>query len=428
MTIFGNAAKKSAAAFLLFAVIVSLAFIAACSTYADQTPQGNQALPVPEFPLNKASVTDALQESGLPWTARDTVFPDGSTRQDENVLDFTLYRDTSQIGFLSSAMIGGERRASIAFLNYFGESPYMDVHNPPREDWESIIVFFTLLYGGFESAHQVFRYFDSEVEAIPRQTMESPRFEEGALWERVINDAYFRIVLVRPVGSSDEYFMSISVFSDWDLFGPLEAQALAETPDEIEPEPELEWWEILLRYPPEPIAHEFWLDENSITEAIQKSGLPWTASPAPGFMDSILEGSYILYNGTTQLGYIRNVVIDGERSLHGLFLHYQWDRPALFVDIHTQSREDWDDYIVLFTNMFGGFESAYQILDYFNDEIDYIERRVPEPLSTFIGDYAIWEREINDIHVIITIARYYGRAEEHMSTIFMFTDWYTFGN
>jgi len=408
-------------ALLLFVIVALLHSFTACTIVS-------QVLPMPEFPLSKTDITDALQESGLLWTVSEMSTPYAQPNT------FTLYKGTSQIGFLNSSLIEGERGLFIAFLAYFGESPFMDVYNPPEEDWKSLIVFLTLLYGGFESAYQVFHYFNNEINYVTRHVIEPPRgwipglndhlhrFEEGAMWEKEVNGVYFHIRIARPIGSLNEYFTAVRVFRDWDVFGPIEAETEAQT----EVEAEIDWRELLLRYPP-PEPPEFWLDEYSITDAIQKSGLPWSVSADYAPLLGRTYGTYALYNYTTRLGYIRNTKINGERSLHGVFLHYQGDRAVSFVDFHTQSREDWDGFIVLFTHLFDDFESAHQVLDYFNNEIDYIDRRIPEPPSTFIEDFVIWEREINGVQVEITIARHYGRAEEHMRGIFMFTDWDIFG-
>jgi len=196
-----------------------------------------------------------------------------------------------------------------------------------------------------------------------------------------------------------------------------ESQAVPET----QAEPELEWWELLLTYPPpKPPAWEFWLDEHSIAEAIYKSGAPWSISPiyAPLDMGRVY-GGYELFSGTTLIGAVGAVTANAEQTLSGTFLHYQGDPRTSLADLHTQSRQDWDGFIVLFTNLFGGFDSPHQVLDYFNAEIDYIERQAPESDSTLIADVAVWEREINDVHITIIISRYYGRSEEHMRSIFM---------
>jgi len=221
-----------AAAFLLSTTIVIIISLSACIPEIQNISEA-QTLPELEFPLSEASIVNALQEAGLPWTVGETIFPGGFIQQDERILNFTLYKDTSTIGFLSSATKDGERSVSIAFLSYFGDSPTMDVYNPPRDEWENIIVLFTLLFGGFESTHQAFRYFSNEVDTLTRYPMEPRpvfpgRIEEVAVWDRVVNDTYFRITIVSPLGRPDEYFRSISVFSDRDIFGPIE---YAETDD-----------------------------------------------------------------------------------------------------------------------------------------------------------------------------------------------------
>ena len=202
----------------LLSITIFLASISAC-TYESQT------LPTPEFPLSEAGIVNALEESGLPWTVGEIDFPQGYAQQNERILNFTLYRDTLTVGFISSAALYGERGVFVTFLSYFGGSPYIDVYNPPKEDWENIIVFLTLLFGGFKNTHQVVNYFNSELDTVIRHPIEPPSgwipglsaghyFEESAVWEKKVNGAYFRVVMARPIGSENEYLRTVSVVSE----------------------------------------------------------------------------------------------------------------------------------------------------------------------------------------------------------------------
>jgi len=158
---------------------------------------------------------------------------------------------------------------------------------------------------------------------------------------------------------------------------------------ETELEPVLEWWEELLNdpQPVPPSPPKFWLSKDVIAAAIQQVGRTWTVQPVDK-----LDGSYTLLDGTVQVGHIRAVIVDGTRSLHGIFMHERTPSPLAIE--HTQSREDWDSFITLFTELFGNFDHVYQILNAFNMGISDLEWRSAEQPAV-IYEYAVWSQTIN---------------------------------
>jgi len=207
---------------LLSVAIVFLAFITACIPYSQA-----DSLPVPTFPLSEVEIVNALNESGLLWTV-------GELREEPvvgnvQVSNFRLYKDTAMIGYIRSTLIDEERSIHIAFLNYSRgallgryEMP-IAIYTPSKEYWENIIVFITLLFGGFDSSHQIFHHFSNEIDTVTRYSTDysseyfAPRFDEHAWWERLINGVYLRIWIVRPVNRQNEYFSDILMISDTSL-------------------------------------------------------------------------------------------------------------------------------------------------------------------------------------------------------------------
>jgi hypothetical protein len=203
---------------LLFISIIALLSFSACTSENQSAPyvsaNPGQALPIPEFPLVEIDIANALEEAGLPWKAKPLDYPDGPTwRPHDGTLTFTLYKDASTIGFLRSSALGEKRGMHFVFLVNF-DTP-MDIYTPSEEYWGNIMVFVTLLYGGFASKNQVLHYFNNEFDAAARYLAMSPT-ENGqiAIWEKEVNGVYFHISTIRPYGKQNEYFLDISVVSD----------------------------------------------------------------------------------------------------------------------------------------------------------------------------------------------------------------------
>ena len=203
--------------------------------------------------------------------------------------------------------------------------------------------------------------------------------------------------------------VSCATMSSIDSINHANQDSLVET----ELEPELEWWEELLNdpLPVPPQQPIFWLSKDVIAAAIQQAGRTWTVQPVDR-----LDGSYSLLDGTVQVGHIRAVIVDGTRSLHGVFMHERTPSPLAIE--HTQSREDWDAFITLFTELFSNFDHTYQILNAFNTDISDLEWCSAEQPAV-IYEYAVWSQTINEVQIVITLGRHRNGRDEHLSSIFM---------
>jgi hypothetical protein len=61
----------------------------------------------------------------------------------------------------------------------------------PEDEWERIIVFATLLYGGFESKHQVYDSFTNDYDTKNTVTVPRVKIEgEVSTWQSEINGIY----------------------------------------------------------------------------------------------------------------------------------------------------------------------------------------------------------------------------------------------
>jgi len=204
--------KKNLFAFF-FIIIISL--VAACGGE-------RQAMAVPEFPLGKISITAALQELELPWSIEEAWRAEDAG----GPVAFSLYKDGAIIAGLTSGTASGERIIHIAFV-----SSHNHVYSLPEDKWESLMVLSTILFGGFESTHQVYQYFRSEFDSenTVRLPIESPGLhDQVASWERVVNGIYCRVVVERATSSQQEYLALIQFASDLDTFA-LTVQATTPT-------------------------------------------------------------------------------------------------------------------------------------------------------------------------------------------------------
>jgi hypothetical protein len=198
-------------------------------------------LPVHEFPLSEINIVDALQKSGLSWTVGHIQEEQEDTIQHENeyLLDslFTLYKGTAKVGWIRSVSVtldekrDEERVLQLLFTrhsygSYTGRYiPPMEIYTPTYEYWENIIVFLTLLFGGFNCKNQVFQYFNSEIDMVTRHPIKpSPvssvplLFVDFAVWDRMINGVYVRTRIMRPTDSPNGYFSDILMSSNLDIF------------------------------------------------------------------------------------------------------------------------------------------------------------------------------------------------------------------
>ncbi|MCL2842247.1 MAG: hypothetical protein FWE28_02105 [Oscillospiraceae bacterium] len=195
--------------FLCAILIVIISLTVACG-------YEKRALPMPEFPLDETAIVAALREVELPWTIEGVVdWSDGSP------LIYALYKDGSLIASLTSGVKDGERIVAISFTISHNDMPSL-----AEEYWENAIVLATLLYGGLESAHQIYHYFRNEFgtentvrHSIDVLTRDPLARDEAAIWERVVEGAYCVIMVERVVNTEREYLGAIQLTSDLATFG-----------------------------------------------------------------------------------------------------------------------------------------------------------------------------------------------------------------
>lgn len=195
---------------LLLTLSMGAAILCACK---------KQTMPVPEYPLDADSIDAALQEWGIVCTMQE----DDSTRQGVSLYNMQSAENGHFIFGVLSAQKDGERLLSIAFpLSYLYNSI-------PAEECENAIAFATLLFGGFESTHQVYENFIQEYDTVNTEREENEffgsnarvRVQEVSRWESIIGGTTCRIVLEHPTLSEpQEYLTDIIFASDWDTFFP----------------------------------------------------------------------------------------------------------------------------------------------------------------------------------------------------------------
>lgn len=114
-------------------------------------------LPQPDFPLEEAVVTAALEQTGLPGEISES----DTFSNTEGYTSYMLRDQKDQkekrmfTAVVSSALTEGER-----FLQIHFRSP--SVSEPPPfawEDWKQQLVFAALLFGGFSDEEEIYREF-----------------------------------------------------------------------------------------------------------------------------------------------------------------------------------------------------------------------------------------------------------------------------
>lgn len=180
-----------------------------------------QTLTMPEYPLNSTTIDKALKGAGLSWTiigSEHSPFV-GQTLEGQTV--YTLNKNGKIVATISSSIKDGERFLHIGFSSYHNNE-----YSLPEEEWEKAIVFATLLYGGFDSTHQVYNQFTKEYGK--KNTVKEPRerimggtlgHEEMSKWETEINGINCKVILNKPYRSMpQEYLGLIRITSDVDTF------------------------------------------------------------------------------------------------------------------------------------------------------------------------------------------------------------------
>lgn len=174
-----------------------------------------QTLPVPEYPVDTASVAAALQEAQLAWKIEEME----AWLDDQSV--FALHHDEELVASFVNGKKDGERVLNIAFSGSFANA-----HLRSPEEWEKAFRFATHLYGGFENADQVYLQFASDFDTKNTVSKNAERimggragYEEISRWQSEIDGVHCRVVVLRPyLTGSDRYLGAILLTSDIETF------------------------------------------------------------------------------------------------------------------------------------------------------------------------------------------------------------------
>ena len=142
----------------------------------------NSKLPMPQFPLEKPAVEQALAESGLDWEIAQE-----ETLKEGHVVYTLSGKDGQPVAFLSSLGSDKTRILQINFLDSEERKPAI-----PYEDWEKAICLASILYGGFDSAGQVCENFNQTYEE--KSVADTPgngyQYIERIQWQNQLNGVH----------------------------------------------------------------------------------------------------------------------------------------------------------------------------------------------------------------------------------------------
>lgn len=154
-----------------------------------------EALPVPAYPLEEASLKDAVKESGLNWDLKKCEI----LKEDQTVYTFS---DTSgkDIAYISCSGEGDSRFLQLSFFSSGEISAPL-----PEDDWDNILNLASSLYGGFRDTEQLAADFQNTYEetALTDQPEFIPADEERVQWRREIQGIDCFVGLKRKGSSSD---------------------------------------------------------------------------------------------------------------------------------------------------------------------------------------------------------------------------------
>jgi len=175
----------------------------------------------------------------------------------------------------------------------------------------------------------------------------------------------------------------------------------------------------------------FPLSESEIAQALQESGLSWTIEPIPEeerprIGGDVLESHFTIYKDAATVGWISNWDVAGEsRNLQILFS----GRASGFHEgIYTPSKEYAGSLMAFASLLYGGFESTYQVFDYFNSEIAAAERHPVElfpdmpNIPPAFEDRVIWTKIIDGVLVRVLMVRPLGSDVDYFLNIYIVDD------
>ncbi|NLT58344.1 MAG: hypothetical protein GXX99_05205 [Clostridiales bacterium] len=181
-----------------------------------------ETLPVPDYPLDLATVEQALAE----WGVDCTVKADPVTTANGMALSaFRVFsaEDETHLCTVNSGLRNGERVLTISFPAFSAPNALTP------EQSQGALAFAARLFGGFAHADQVHEHFVKEYNNTHTGRVKSNvyrsdnRFTLGttARWGRLIDGIACQIILVQPsVEDPQESIKELLLSSDWDTFYP----------------------------------------------------------------------------------------------------------------------------------------------------------------------------------------------------------------
>lgn len=153
-----------------------------------------QNLPVPVYPLDASTIEEALHKTNLLWTI---------AKEESWVENHTVYTMHDTDGRMTAVISSAEKNEKRLLIMVFMPSQYDLYHvtiSVPDEDWEKVIKFGTILYGGFENENSVYNNFVNNYDS-KSSTVEVPEIPPGAMnnyielmdWSDKFNDIYYII-------------------------------------------------------------------------------------------------------------------------------------------------------------------------------------------------------------------------------------------
>lgn len=173
-----------------------------------------EPMPIPDFPLDKKTVSDALDQWGFPYIIEE------DTTNPHNLIGFSQFyvnnpdNQTNILG-LNSSVKEEDRIVNVTFINFNKAIQ--------GEDIEKAIVFMTRLFGGFKNDHTVFDQFVKEYNHENTTIRDIPdilgKIKSRSMWESQVQGMTVQIQLEQPVlEEQSEFLVAISIATNREVF------------------------------------------------------------------------------------------------------------------------------------------------------------------------------------------------------------------
>lgn len=177
-------------------------------------------LPIPEYPLSAATLSQSLPKLDVSCTVQD----DEQVRemfQNRSLLSLNSTENGNFVAGISSGQKNGKRILFISFAQFYSDNTVS------FEECERAITFATCLYGEFKNEHQVYDRFIhayDKVNTVRNQYEVSgptPMREGDSFWKSDINGITCQISFEQPKLDEPQEYLSVIIFTDdWDTFYP----------------------------------------------------------------------------------------------------------------------------------------------------------------------------------------------------------------